>query len=140
LRAPAGSAIIPVRQILRWYVVEVRNKEYEVMVLFNPETQAEEIEENAKKVEELIAQYDGRLYRTDKWAKRHLAYPVDRFKDGLYVIHRFRAPKEIVPDLNYLLKYHPKVLRFLVTDYTEKVEKASRRKARTKVSKVEAQG
>ena len=104
------------------------NKEYEAMVLFQPETADESIADSIKKVEELIVQYDGKLYRSDRWAKRNLAYPISKITEGLYVIHRFRAPKEIVPGLNYYFQYHEDVLRFLITDYTEKVERAAKKK------------
>jgi len=110
--------------------VEVKNKEYEAMVLFQPETAEEAIGDIEKKVEELIEQYDGRLHRTDKWAKRFLAYPIEKYTEGLYVIFRLGAPKDIVPELAYLFKYHEDILRYLITDYTVKAEKAARRKAR----------
>ncbi len=108
--------------------MQTLNKEYEAMVLFKPETSDESIADSVKKVEELVVQYDGKLYRSDRWAKRNLAYPISKFTEGLYVIHRFRAPKEIVPGLDYLFKYHEDVLRFLITDYTEKVERAAKKK------------
>ncbi len=110
--------------------MEVRSKEYEAMLLFQPQTAEEVFAEINAKVEELVGQYDGRLHRVDKWAKRFLAYPVKRYGEGVYVIYRFRAPAVIVPDLEYLFKYNSDVLRYIITDYTERVEKAARRKAK----------
>lgn len=110
--------------------MEVRSKEYEAMLLFQPQTVEEVFAEINAKVEELVGQYDGRLHRVDKWAKRFLAYPVKKFGEGIYVIYRFRAPAVIVPDLEYLFKYNSDVLRYIITDYTERVEKAARRKAK----------
>jgi small subunit ribosomal protein S6 len=110
--------------------VEIVNKEYEAMVLFQPNAAEETIVEVEKKVTELVAQYDGKLYRADRWAKRFLAYPIKKYREGFYVIYRFRAPQNIVADLEYMFKYHADILRFLITDYTVKVEKAARRKAK----------
>jgi small subunit ribosomal protein S6 len=111
--------------------VEIKYKEYEAMVIFEPNTPEETLAETCAKVEEFVAQYDGRLHRTDKWAKRYLAYPIKKFTEGIYVIFRFSAPRDIVDELVYMFRYHEKILRHIVIDYTEKSEKASRRKART---------
>lgn len=121
---------LEVRSTFEVAQVEIVNKEYEAMVLFQPNTAEEAIAEVETKVGELITQYDGKLYRADKWAKRFLAYPIKKYRDGFYVIYRFRAPQNIVADLEYVFKYHADILRFLITDYTEKVEKAARRKAK----------
>lgn len=112
--------------------MEIKFKEYEAMIILEPDTPEETVAETCAKVEEFIAQYDGRLHRTDKWAKRYLAYPIKNIKEGLYIIFRFSSPKDVVADLQYMFRYHERILRHIIIDYTEKTEKASRRKVRTR--------
>ena len=102
-------------------------KEYECCVLFRPDMEKEQLDSEVEAVSKLLAERGSRLLRLDRWHKRFLAYPIRDHKEGFYVVYRWLSTKDILPDLNYYLRYNENCLRFLVLDYTEKEHKRRKR-------------
>lgn len=104
-----------------------KTKDYECCALFQPELEGEQLDAEVAAVEELIKGHGGEMQRTDRWAKRFLAYPIKEHKEGFYVIFRWFSSREVLHDLDYHLKYNDNCLRHLVLDYTEKERKRRKR-------------
>ena len=102
-------------------------KDYECCALFQPELEAEQLDAEVAAIEDLIKERGGEVQRTDRWAKRFLAYPIKNHAEGFYVIFRWYSSRELLPDLDYHLKYNDNCLRHLVLDYTEKERKRRKR-------------
>jgi len=111
-------------------------KEYECCVLFKPDLEPEQLDAEVEAVKEMIEERGGRVARVDRWSKRFLAYEIQGYREGFYVIYRWLSTKHLLPDLSYHLKYHDTSLRHLVLDYTEKERKRRKRLGKTKTAEV----
>ena len=62
---------------------------YESMVIFAPNLPADEIDKENKKIIALVEENGGVLVKTDVWGKKQLAYEINKFRDGYYIINYF---------------------------------------------------
>ena len=90
----------------------VRN--YELVVVLNPETTEDEIAEAIQGVDGMIEENGGTIAEHENWGLKRLAFPVQKFNEGNYVLTRFSLEPEAVAELNRNLKASENVLRFLV--------------------------
>ena len=86
---------------------------YEVMYIVKP------IEEEAfnavvAKFDELLTSNGATIEKTDKWGKKHLAYPIQDFNDGLYVLTTFTAESKAVNELDRVMKITDEILRHMI--------------------------
>ena len=86
---------------------------YEVMYIVKP------IEEDAYNA--IVTKFDGILTnngatieKTDKWGKKRLAYPIQDFNDGLYVLTTFSAEPAAVKELDRVMKITDEILRHMI--------------------------
>jgi small subunit ribosomal protein S6 len=57
---------------------------------------------------------EGTEIATNHWGKRTLAYPIKRRDVGYYVVEKFEAATELLPEFERAIKLDGSVLRFLV--------------------------
>ena len=60
-------------------------RDFEVMFILRPE-EDEMVNPIIEKYEELITKNGGNVQNTDKWGKKRLAYTIDDFDTGYYVL------------------------------------------------------
>ncbi len=70
-----------------------------------------------KMISEEIVKTGGTVEDIGSMGRKRLAYPIDRKKDGLYIVSHFlHSPEGLVP-LRDSLKLHPAVIRTLLVRY-----------------------
>jgi small subunit ribosomal protein S6 len=57
---------------------------------------------------------EGTEVATSHWGKRTLAYPIKHRDAGYYVVSKFEAPGELLPEFERAIKLDESVVRFLV--------------------------
>ena len=105
-------------------MVEQRTRDYELMMIISPEANETEIDAASARVAGFIADRGGLVYDQDNWGLRRLAYPIQKFHEGNYVLTRFALePGEII-ELDNSLKASDDVMRHLTMklDKSVKVE------------------
>ena len=93
-------------------MVEVINK-YETIFVLNPSLSEEETQALVDKFTSLI-ESAGTLESTDVWGKRRLAYPIDDYEDGYYVLVNFSSKTDFPAELERIYKITDGVLRSIV--------------------------
>lgn len=88
-------------------------KNYELLTVFKPNLDAEEVDKILAKLEELIVSYEGKVLSTDKIGRKKLAYDVQKFRDGFFVAQILTLPADKVVDLKRQLKLNDSVLRIM---------------------------
>lgn len=88
--------------------------DYELVVIISPEVGDEDIPGTVEKVNEFITSRGGAITEVDHWGKRKLAYPIDRFREGNYVLSRFTFEPAMAAELEASLKISEKILRHLL--------------------------
>lgn len=87
---------------------------YELVVILNPNLEEEPTEALITKFQELITNHGGEIVKTDKWGKRKLAYEIDGYTEGFYVVIDFQSESSAAQELERVLKITDEVIRHLL--------------------------
>jgi small subunit ribosomal protein S6 len=88
---------------------------YEVLYIIRPDLDDETLTTNVDKFAEIVTNNGGADLSVDKWGKRRLAYEINDFKDGVYILMNFNGEARTVQELERVMKISDNVLRFLTT-------------------------
>ena len=91
----------------------MKAKAYEIMYIVKPTTD-ELFEEVNEKFKTLIESNGGIVEKMDRWGKKRLAYEMDGFNDGLYVLITFNAEPACVKELDRVMKITDEILRHMI--------------------------
>ncbi len=87
-------------------------REYETMLIINPDLENEEVEKVIDEVKAVIEQNQGADAAVDFWGKRKLEYPIEKKESGHYVVIDFKGEQALIKELGRVLKLRDDVLRF----------------------------
>ncbi len=96
-------------------MADPQSREYELVMVLSAEATEDEISATVEWVDGLIASSDGSVGDHEMWGLRRLAFPVQRQREGNYVLTRFGSDPSTIAKLNRSLKAADDILRFLVT-------------------------
>lgn len=88
-------------------------RDFEVMFILRPE-EDEVINPIIEKYEDLITKNGGNVQHKDKWGKKRLAYTIDDFDTGYYVLITFSASNPCVREVDRIMKISDDVLRHMI--------------------------
>ena len=66
-------------------------REYELMVILNPEVEERAVEPTLKKFLEVVTKENGTVDKLDIWGRRRLAYEIQKKSEGIYAVVNFTA-------------------------------------------------
>lgn len=96
-------------------------KNYELLTIFKPNLDAEEVEKNLSKLEETIKGYAGKVLSSDKIGRKKLAYDIQKFRDGFFVSQILSIPADKVADFKRQLKLNDSILRIMFIEASKKL-------------------
>lgn len=88
-------------------------RKYEVMYILKSELEQEAVQSAIEKFENIINN-GGEITKSDVMGKRRLAYEIDKFRDGIYVLVNFNATSEVVAELDRVMKISDEIIRYLI--------------------------
>jgi small subunit ribosomal protein S6 len=88
-------------------------RKYEVMYIIRPDVEQEAVQAVTEKFQGIISN-GGEITKHDVMGKRRLAYEINKFRDGIYVLVHFNATPEVVAELDRVMKITDEVIRYLV--------------------------
>jgi small subunit ribosomal protein S6 len=94
-------------------------RDYELIVIISPEVPEEEVPTNIDKIGEFITSKGGSITQVDRWGKRRLAYPIKHFKEGNYVLTKFKIEPAMTAELEVNLRISEKILRHMLVRLDE---------------------
>jgi len=87
---------------------------YELVFVLKPTMTEEEMASKLKQIQNLITSNGGEIHNLDKWGRKELAYPIQKFNTGYYFILNFKTENPELPGkLEYNLRLDEDVIRFL---------------------------
>ena len=95
-------------------VEEERLRDYEMVLILNPEVADEKLEAIIDNVNRFITERGGTISEVERWGKRKLAYPLKKFMEGNYVLMRFKSKSALGKELEANLRITDEVLRHLL--------------------------
>jgi len=84
------------------------------MVVLDPNLDEAAVEALNTRVAGLVTQRGGSVDNVDAWGRRRLAYPVGRYRDGIYILSRLSLPPNAAVDIERALKLNESVIRHLL--------------------------
>jgi small subunit ribosomal protein S6 len=95
-------------------------KNYELLTVFKPNLDAEEVEKLLSSREDSVKKMSGKIISTDKVGRKKLAYDIQNFRDGFFVSQILSLPESFVSDFRRDLRLNDNILRTMFTE-SEKV-------------------
>ncbi len=95
-------------------VEDKRLHDYELVFIVSPEVTEESLENTIGGVSQFITGRDGIISDVEQWGKRKLAYPVEHFLEGHYVLARFKLNPARCKELEANLEISEEILRHLL--------------------------
>ena len=96
------------------YVIIGTMRAYELVTIISPEVDGEGLSDTVDKVVKFITDKGGVVDEVSQWGKRKLAYPVQKFMEGNYVLTRFQLKPQLIKGLDTSLEGSGEILRHLV--------------------------
>ncbi len=101
---------------------------YEELFIVKPDAPEEEIDQFIEQMKTVVANAGGTVEKVEKWGKRRLAYRVDKFREGAYVLFQFNANPESVKEFERRLRVSDLVIKFLTVRIDETLKRLEKRR------------
>ncbi len=89
-------------------------RDYELMYIIRPNVADEELAGATDKVESLIQGLGGEVTERNQWGKRRLAYPIQRYEDGYYIVEKIKLDPTRARELEEQLRISDDVIRHIL--------------------------
>ena len=89
-------------------------RDYELVLIISPEVGEEKFDAIIGNVSQFITGKGGTISDVERWGKRRLAYPIEHFGEGSYVLTRFKLKPMFGKELETNLQISEDVLRHLL--------------------------
>ena len=101
---------------------------YEELFIVKPDAPEEEADQFVEQLRTQLTAAGATVDKIEKWGKRRLAYKVDKYREGAYVLLQFTAKPETVKELERRLRVSDIVLKFLTVRIDEVLKRLEKRK------------
>lgn len=89
-------------------------RNYETMFIVRPGLDEENYAQIVDKFKGIIEKDGGEVTSVDEWGKRRLAYEIDDFQEGYYVVMNFKANASVPQELERVFKISDEILRYII--------------------------
>ena len=86
-------------------------KQYELLTIFRPNLDTDEIEKLIEKFDESLSALDVKVVSRDKIGRKKLAYDINNFRDGYFVNQVVTIPAKNISELKTQMKHNENILR-----------------------------
>jgi small subunit ribosomal protein S6 len=107
-------------------------RQYELVYIVSPEATDEQVSDLHTQIEALIKRFDAELVKTENWGRRKLAYPIQRHKEGTYVLEVINGTGDLIKEIDRRLRVTEQVVRHLVVRVDQELKAAERARSRRK--------
>jgi len=87
-------------------------RHYETIYILNPNLSDEDYHEIINKFNKLIENHKGVIIKTQEWGKQRLAYAINKFNNGFYVLISFCANPGVTAELEKSFKIEDNILKY----------------------------
>lgn len=93
---------------------------YELLAIFKPNLDAEEVEKQLTALKEVVAGLDGKIESVEKTGRKKLAYDVQNFRDGFFTTINVSLPSDKVAEFKRQLRLNDSILRTMFLELANK--------------------
>jgi small subunit ribosomal protein S6 len=104
-------------------------REYEIMWIVAPTETEEGVQAIVAQYEEVLTSQGAKMIDTEIWGRRRLAYPIKKFREGVYILFHVNAESDAVNELERRFKMAENVIRHLTVRMDADMKRARKREA-----------
>ena len=86
-------------------------KTYELMAIFKPNLDSEEVDKSFDALSKVVVDLKGKVASVDKTGRKKLAYDVQGFRDGFFLTAIIELPESAVAEFRRQLRLNDNILR-----------------------------
>ena len=101
---------------------------YEELFIARPDAPDEEVDQLVEQLRTHLTGGGATVDKIEKWGKRRLAYKVDKYREGAYVLFQFSAGPDAVKELERRLRVSDLVIKFLTVRIDQTLKRLEKRK------------
>lgn len=95
-------------------------KNYDLLTIFKPNLDTEEVDKLIAKIEENVTSFGGKVESTDKIGRKKLAYDIQNFRDGFFTSIVMELPADKVAEFKRQLRLNDNILRTMFLEVSKK--------------------
>ena len=99
-------------------------KKYELLTIFKPSLDSEELDKAVDKISSDIKAAKGEVSSVDKMGRKKLAYDLQGYRDGFFTTMIVSLPADAIVEFKRNLKLNDNVLRFMFMEVSKKEQMA----------------
>jgi small subunit ribosomal protein S6 len=101
---------------------------YEELFIVKPDAPEEEVDQFVEQLRTQLTAAGATVDKVDKWGKRRLAYRVDKYREGSYVLLQFTSEPDGVKELERRLRVSDVVLKYITVRIDQTLKRLDKRK------------
>ena len=101
---------------------------YEALFIIKPDVPDEEVDQRLETFRTQLTASGATVDKLEKWGKRRLAYRIDKYREGAYVLIQFSASPELVKEFERRLRVSDVVLKYLTVRIDLTLKRLEKRK------------
>lgn len=87
---------------------------YEIMYIIRPDIEEEAQTNLIERFNKILTDNGAEITKVDEMGKRRLAYEINEYRDGYYVVINFTGGEEAVNEFDRLAKFSDDIVRHMV--------------------------
>lgn len=95
---------------------------YEMMFILRPDLTQEQINQELHTYRDFLKENGAEKVSIEIWGKRRLAYPIQRFQDGVYVLTYYTGDGTQVAKIEKDMRFSEQVIRYLTIKLEDEFE------------------
>ncbi len=95
-------------------------KTYELLTIFKPNLDAEEVDKAIEKLNATIVEFGGSVASVDKAGRKKLAYEIENFRDGFFATTILSMPADKIAEFKRQLRLNDSLLRTMFMEVSAK--------------------
>ncbi|HSE97339.1 MAG TPA: 30S ribosomal protein S6 [Blastocatellia bacterium] len=103
---------------------------YEVLFIIAPNVEEGEIETLITQLSDVLKNQGAEITRVDRMGRRRLAYPIQKFNDGHYVVFTVEGTGAEIAEVERRMRVTDAIIRYLTIRIDEDLKRAEKFRAR----------
>lgn len=88
-------------------------RKYEIMYIIRPDLDEESRKGLIERVHKVLTDNGAEIIKVDEMGKRRLAYEINDYNDGVYMVIYVKAGEQALSEFDRLMKINDDVIRFM---------------------------
>lgn len=89
-------------------------RNYEIMYIVRPDIEEAQTKETIERFNKILTDNGAEVTETQEKGKKRLAYEIEDFSEGFYVILKLQAEKQALDEFNRLSAFNDNILRSMI--------------------------